>query len=66
MALKEKGIAAEFLSSTQTSNVRNKVSFGVCSCPLLVLMKVCTLVMGSCAVLGLGIVICQVLALRCL
>lgn len=25
MALKEKGIAAEFLSSTQTSQVRNKV-----------------------------------------
>jgi hypothetical protein len=40
MALKEKGIAAEFLSSTQTSSVRNKVSFGVCSCPLLVFRTV--------------------------
>ena len=27
MALKEKGIAAEFLSSTQTTKVRDKVNF---------------------------------------
>lgn len=29
MALKEKGIAAEFLSSTQNSQVRNKVVVGI-------------------------------------
>lgn len=31
MALKEKGIAAEFLSSTQTSKVREKVIVGFIS-----------------------------------
>ena len=34
MALKEKGIAAEYLSSTQATHVRNKVSwlYSVCVC----------------------------------
>lgn len=32
MALKEKGIAAEYLSSTQATHVRNKVSWLYCVC----------------------------------
>lgn len=32
MALKEKGIAAEYLSSTQATHVRNKVNWLYCVC----------------------------------